>query len=94
MRRELLEETGYKAGKTTYLGSFHKDAYMNATWHVFLAQGCVEVAKPTFETDEHVEVTTITIDQLINNAKNDKMMDQAAVLMAYDALRQIQKEEA
>jgi ADP-ribose pyrophosphatase len=33
--RELLEETGYEAGKMHYLGDVVKDAYNNSTWHYF-----------------------------------------------------------
>lgn len=92
MRRELLEETGYQAGKTTYLGVFYKDVYMNASWHAFLAFDCIKVADIKAEQNEHIELDLISIEQLLHNAKHARMLDHAAVLMAYDALVQQQKE--
>lgn len=90
-KREFLEETGYRLGKMTYLGAHHKDAYMNATWHFFLAINCELVAKPKHDEEEHIEACLISIDQLINNAKNDHMTDPTAVLMAYDQLLDFDK---
>jgi ADP-ribose pyrophosphatase len=87
MRRELLEETGYEAGEVTYLGLFHKDVYMNATWHAYVAKDCRLIADPQLGYTEHVEVDLISIEQLIENAKHDRMQDHAAVLMAYDLLK-------
>ncbi|HET6747173.1 MAG TPA: NUDIX hydrolase [Candidatus Saccharimonadales bacterium] len=87
-RRELTEETGYKAGHVQYLGTFHKDVYMNAVWHAFIAFDCIKVTEPAPEGDEEVEVTTITIDEFISRAMHDGMTNHAAVLMAYDVLMQ------
>lgn len=90
VRRELLEETGYEAGNIQYLGASHKDTYMNATWHYFLATDCRQSdheAEHTPEAEENIEVDLITIDRLIENAKQDRMTDVVAVLMAYDELQ-------
>jgi ADP-ribose pyrophosphatase len=92
MRRELLEETGYQAGSVKYLGKFHKDAYMNAAWHAFMAYDCVKIKDQELEEEEELEVTLISISQLIDNAKNDRLQDHAVVLMAYDELRRIKEE--
>lgn len=90
--RELLEETGYNAGQVTYLGGVHKDTYMNATWHVLLATGCEKVAEPEHGYTEHVEIDLISIDQLITNAKTDRMTDHAAILLAYDDLMELKED--
>jgi ADP-ribose pyrophosphatase len=84
--RELLEETGYKVGTIEYLGKFHKDTYMNSVWHVCIAEGCTPTGKQQLELEEDVEVTTITIEQLIQNTKSDNMTDHASVLLALDKL--------
>jgi ADP-ribose pyrophosphatase len=89
--RELLEETGYKAGKTTYLGTHHKDAYMNAVWHFFLTIDCEQVGEQQLDYEEDLEVKRISISQLFNNARHDRMTDAVAVLMAYDELKKIQE---
>lgn len=91
-RREFLEETGYTVGTITYLGLFHKDTYMNSVWHAFIAFDCVKVADQKLETEEDIEVRLISIQDLIDNAKNDGMTDHAAVLMAYDLLKEHEKE--
>ena len=90
MRRELREETGYEAGKVTYLGTFHKDVYMNATWHAFIAYDCTKVSEPENLDDEFIELDLISIDELIEKAKHDQLQDHAVVLMAYDELQRLQ----
>lgn len=86
--RELLEETGYETGTMAYVGPVHKDTYMNAVWHVFLATDCALSRQQVVhhEVEEQIEVELISIDQLIYNAKHDKMTDVYAVLMTYDEL--------
>ncbi len=92
-RREFLEETGYKAGTLTYLGSFHKDTYMNSVWHAFLALDCVKVDEQNLEDEEDVEIDLISIAELLDNAKKDRMTDHAAVLLGYDKLKQLQEDD-
>ena len=91
-QRELLEETGYSAGKIRYLGSIHKDTFMNAVWHVLIATDCIKTADPDHGYTEHIEVDLISISQLINNAKTDTMTDHAAILLAYDELMKLKEE--
>lgn len=90
-KRELLEETGYSAGEVKYLGIIHKDTYMNAIWHVLLATDCERIAEPEHGYTEHIEIDLISIDQLIINAKSDKMSDHAAILLAYDDLMKLKE---
>lgn len=89
--RELLEETGYNASGVKYLGKIHKDTYMNATWHVLLAIDCEKTAVPEHGYTEHIEIDLISIDQLIINAKTDRMTDHAAILLAYDDLMKLKE---
>jgi ADP-ribose pyrophosphatase len=93
-RREFYEETGYEIGEMTYLGVSRKDAYMNATWHFYLATGCRKTGVQKLEIEEHIEVDLISIDALIENAKQGRMTDAVAVLMAYDQLCAIQAQES
>lgn len=89
--RELLEETGYK-GHMQPLGVCHKDAYMNATWHYFLATDCVHVAEQQLDDVERVELRLISIDHFLENALHDRMSDHAAVLFAYEFLQKLKGE--
>lgn len=91
--REFEEETGYQAGRIEYLGAYHKDTYMNSRWHAFIAYDCQKVTDQTLELDEYIELDTISIEQLIQNAVTDNLTDHAVVLMAYEKLRAIQKGE-
>lgn len=84
--RELLEETGYKVGTIEYIGKFHKDTYMNAVWHICIAHDCTKSQRQQLDENEDIEVDTISISQLIKNAKTDKMTDHGSVLMALDKL--------
>lgn len=86
--RELEEETGYRAGNVEYLGKVYKDAYNNATWHYFLATDCVLTGKgQSLEETEEAYVKLISIDEFIANAKQARMADTEAVLLAYDKLK-------
>ena len=91
VERELLEETGYKPGNMEYLGAHHKDAYMNAVWHFYLATDCKKVGEQKLDYEEDIEVKLISIPQLLDNARHDRMTDPIAVLWAYDKLMNIQE---
>lgn len=93
-RRELFEETGYEPGAMTYIGVNSWDAYSNHKSHYFLATNCSFVGEPTrdkVEVDQGVETVLISVDQLIENAKTDKMTDAVAVLMVYDTLKELER---
>lgn len=91
-RRELLEETGFVPTEMHYLGSYHKDSYMNATWHAFLALNCVKQTDQVLEDEEDIEVRLLDIAEFISNAKQDTITDHAVVLMAYDELMKLKEE--
>lgn len=86
-KREMLEETGYSVGTIMKLGIAHKDAYMNATWHFFLALDCEKAAEQNLDETEDITIELISIDDFISNAINDRITDHAAVLMAYEQLK-------
>lgn len=85
--RELREETGYKAGSLDYIGSVCRDAYSNATAHYYIARDCVLVGTQMLDRGEFIEVVTISPQQLITNARERKMSDAGAVLLAYEHLQ-------
>ncbi|HSX05315.1 MAG TPA: NUDIX hydrolase [Candidatus Saccharimonadales bacterium] len=92
VRRELLEETGYVADTLEYLGVSHRDPYMNAAWHYFLGTSCTyQQARDTHEVEEQIDVKLITIDQLLANARNDRMCAVDGVLYAYDKLLKLKE---
>lgn len=93
--RELREETGYVPGKIEYLGESVWDAYNNMVAHYYLATNCVlhkdGTKQDVEEHDQGAEVCLISIDELIENAKKNRMTDARAVLMAYDRLMELKK---
>jgi ADP-ribose pyrophosphatase len=65
-RRELLEETGYRADRWTSLGSFIVDGNRNCgTAHLFLAEGIERVAEPDSGDLEEMEVALLPLSDLL-----------------------------
>lgn len=91
--RELCEETGYVASSLKELGAVHRDAYNNATWHYFLATGCERTGRQALEENEFVEVVLISIGQLLENARSGRMTDGEAIMLAYENLKELQKND-
>jgi ADP-ribose pyrophosphatase len=74
-RRELLEETGLKAGRLTKLGSIYPvPGYSTEVIHVFKAQGLTATqAQP--EEYEVIELIPMDISQVRRLLKQGKLMD-------------------
>lgn len=92
--RELREETGYVPGKIEYLGDGYFDAYSNVECHYYLATDCVladDGSDLDREEDEQgAEVRLVSIDELIESAKEGAMSDPRAVLQAYEKLKELE----
>jgi ADP-ribose pyrophosphatase len=92
-QRELLEETGYAAGKMQLLGTNYGSAYNNGIWFYYLATGCtLSPDGPNSDENEPIEVKLISISALLRNAKRGGTTDPAAILMAYDKLKALEQE--
>ena len=64
--RELLEETGYRAGKIQKLGEFNPNpAIMSNKVYFFLAQDLVPIARQNLDEDEYVEVETVSFEEVL-----------------------------
>jgi 8-oxo-dGTP pyrophosphatase MutT (NUDIX family) len=62
-RRELLEETGYEAGKIIHLGTVHPNpALQTNVQHYLLARDCRKVAAPTLDHAEDIAVRIVPLD--------------------------------
>ena len=94
--RELREETGYVPGHVKFLGEHCRDAYCNAVWYYFLATGCTlssgGQSLDKAERDQGVEVRLVPVSKYLEYARCDRMTDPAAVLMAYDKLKELAEE--
>lgn len=88
--RELREETGYLSDSVTFLGTTCRDAYTNGMWYYYLALNCtLHSGGQDLDEHEYVDVELVSIPDFIENAKNDLMTDPAAVLFAYDRLKEL-----
>lgn len=89
--REAREETGYEpTGEVRKVGEY-TNRYTNAVWVGFIMLECVRVSGQELDQDEFVEIDTISIDQLIANAKGGHMTDGVTVLLALDQLEKLKQ---
>ena len=69
--RELLEETGYKAGEIIELGTSHPNpALQNNRTHLFLATNCEKTVEPRFDTTEHCVTKIVPLTEVKNLIEN------------------------
>jgi ADP-ribose pyrophosphatase len=72
--RELLEETGYRAGRLTPLGSFVANANQACnTAHLFRADDCWRERAPDPGDLEQMELVTMTPDELVTTSAFSEM---------------------
>lgn len=86
-RRELLEETGYAAGRMISLGSGNNGKYAASTVHYFLALGAKKIKEPEFEEAEDIELIKMPLTKFKKLLKQKKIPDAFAEVGAYRALR-------
>lgn len=75
-RRELREETGYEASRMEHLLTAEpSNGIANSVHHHIVAYGCEPTAEQDLDDDETIEVTTTTLDDLLNQAREDDLRD-------------------
>lgn len=89
--RELREETGYASDNVTFLGTTHNQAYDNTTMYFYLARNCYKLHDQSLDDGEFVQVKEITVDQLFENARNDRMGAVDGLFLAYEELQPLLK---
>jgi len=73
--KELLEETGYQAGKVIKLNSCYVTAYTTAKKHVFLATGCTKVAEPEAEENIISELVIVSPSEFRKHMNSGDILD-------------------
>lgn len=73
--RELLEETGYRAGAVFDAGAEWAAANGRRRRHVIIAAGCVRVAEPTWGEHESGRVRTIPASALLEHLTTGEISD-------------------
>jgi ADP-ribose pyrophosphatase len=84
--RELLEETGYVAGKLVPLGNFYTSpGILTEKMYAFAALD-LQQNKQSLEEGEEIELAPTLLDEAINMIRDGRIMDgkTIATLLAYD----------
>jgi 8-oxo-dGTP pyrophosphatase MutT (NUDIX family) len=85
-RRELAEETGYTFEKLTLLGQVNPNpAFLNNTFHAYLAEGVTDVADQNLDEDERIHPVLVPADEVIRSLGTGEYINgtQAAALLFY-----------
>ncbi|MEI2739605.1 MAG: NUDIX hydrolase [Chitinophagaceae bacterium] len=73
--REVLEETGYSFSSLEYLGKISPNPSTNSNLlHMFLAKGGKKVALQKLDENEEIEVVLLTIEELKQLLKENKII--------------------
>ena len=79
-KRELIEETGYKANKIEKMGSYYvSPGYSNEVIHHFVAKD-LHKRERNLDEDENIEVVEINLKKVINMMKNGEIQDAKTTL--------------
>ncbi len=90
--RELLEETGYSFSSFEYLGKISANPSSNNNLlHMFLARGGKKVAEQKLDANEEIEVVYLTIDELKQLLKENKIIQAMHVSCILYALEKMGK---
>lgn len=90
VRREMLEETGYEFESVEFLAKTSANpSTTNNFTHFFLAKGGVKVAEQKLDETEEVEVLEMSIDDVKNLVKENKMAQSLHVNAIFYALAKL-----
>ncbi|HEX8918859.1 MAG TPA: NUDIX hydrolase [Chloroflexota bacterium] len=79
VRREMVEETGYRVGVTRLVSSFFTSpGFTTELMHFFVATG-LEPGRPTEETDE-IELVTLSLEDALRRMNSGEMADAKTIL--------------
>ena len=91
-KREALEETGYVFEKLEYLGRISANpSTTNNFTHMFLATGGEKVAEQKLDDSEDVEVVLMTIEEVKQLVKENKIMQSLHVNCIFYALARLEE---
>lgn len=78
-KRELEEETGYKAKKLSYLGKiFTTPGFTTEVIHIFAAEDLEKTAQNT-DPDEFIDVKEVSIEEALSLLKNAEIEDSKTI---------------
>ena len=88
VRRELREETGYEADEIERLAGFEPaNGYCDSYFHYYVARGCERTGDQSLDTDETIDVSTTSFDELLEAVRTGELQDgRSATGIIYYAL--------
>ena len=90
--REMLEETGYVFEKYEYLGKICANpSTTNNFMHMYLATGGEKVAEQDLDHSEEIEVMLMTIDEVKQLLKENKIMQSLHANCIFYALAKLEE---
>ena len=88
--RELLEETGYSFSSYEYLGRISPNPSTNTNLlHMFLAKGGKKVSEQLLDENEEIEVVLLSIDELKQLLRENKIIQSMHVSCIMYALERL-----
>jgi 8-oxo-dGTP pyrophosphatase MutT (NUDIX family) len=88
--RELLEETGYEFSSYESLGKISANPSTNTNWmHMFLARGGKKIAEQKLDHNEEIIVELLTIDEVKQLLRENKIVQAMHVTTILYALEKI-----
>ena len=84
--RELLEETGFKAGSLEVVGKSWLSATATNERYAVVARDCRWVAEPTPDVDEFIELVELSMSDFLQHALSGHLTDADIALRALVAL--------
>ena len=88
--RELLEETGYSFSSYEYLGKISANPSTNNNlMHMFLAKGGKKVAAQQLDGNEEIEVELLSVDEVKQLLKENKILQSMHVTCIMYALEKL-----
>ena len=86
-QRELGEEVGYRAGRLTWVSSYHTSkSVMDETAHLFLGEDLVEVKLDLDET-EFIQVQSFPFEKVVQMVLASEILDSMTVIAVLHAAR-------
>jgi len=93
-RRELLEETGYEAGRLTHLATLHDDPTKNTNrFHLFLAEEVRPAREQSLDVTENIRVERVPLRDLKSKVLNGEIRVANSVAIIFLALEKLSRRE-
>lgn len=89
-KRELVEETGYKAEDFKEIASFYQDiACSPAENHIFVATGCERLCEQELDDGEHITFFEVDFDDAVEMVKEKIIYDAPSIVAIEYATRKV-----